>query len=115
MISDMQTRSFDPRPFNGIQTLTVHKYISTPEEVEHDELLEDAVKLALENGSVSGVMIQNKFRIGYARASQILDTLDYLKIVGALDYSASRTLNISTLSEAKVIIKKYVALGDASK
>ena len=63
---------------------------------------------------ISGVMIQNEFRKGFARASQLLDTLDHLKIVGGLDYSAARTLNISTLSEAKVIIKKYVANGDES-
>lgn len=47
-----------------------------------DDLFEDAVRMIMETGQASTSMLQRKFRIGYSRASRLIDTMEDLKIVG---------------------------------
>jgi S-DNA-T family DNA segregation ATPase FtsK/SpoIIIE len=51
-------------------------------ETVQDELLQDAVRIVLENGQASASMLQRKFRIGYSRAARLIDTMEDMKIVG---------------------------------
>ncbi|SFL83764.1 FtsK/SpoIIIE family DNA translocase [Pelosinus propionicus] len=47
-----------------------------------DELFEDAVRIIMELNQASASMLQRKFRIGYTRASRLIDTMEEMKIIG---------------------------------
>ena len=55
------------------------------EDSEHDELYEDAVRLALEFGKASTSLLQRRLRIGYGRAAHLIDLMEKDGIVGAAD------------------------------
>lgn len=55
------------------------------QEEEVDDLYQDIVDFAIENGKVSTSLIQRKFRIGYNRASRIMDYMEEKGIVAASD------------------------------
>jgi S-DNA-T family DNA segregation ATPase FtsK/SpoIIIE len=55
------------------------------EELEHDELFEDAVRLVLEFGKASTSLLQRRLRIGYGRAAHLIDLMEKDGIVGAAD------------------------------
>jgi S-DNA-T family DNA segregation ATPase FtsK/SpoIIIE len=47
-----------------------------------DELFEEAVRIIMELNQASASMLQRKFRIGYTRASRLIDTMEEMKIIG---------------------------------
>ena len=47
-----------------------------------DELFEEALRAILEVDQASASMLQRKFRIGYTRASRLIDTMEEYKIIG---------------------------------
>lgn len=47
-----------------------------------DELFEEAIKIIMETNQASASMLQRKFRIGYTRASRLIDTMAEMKIIG---------------------------------
>jgi len=50
--------------------------------VFEDELFEDAIKMIMDTNQASASMLQRKFRIGYTRASRLIDTMEEMKIIG---------------------------------
>lgn len=50
--------------------------------VFEDELFEEAIRMIMENNQASASMLQRKFRIGYTRASRLIDTMEEMKIIG---------------------------------
>ncbi len=59
-----------------------------------DELLPQAVEIALELKNISASMLQRRLRLGYSRASRIMDQMEDLGVVGPPDGSKPRTLLI---------------------
>jgi len=57
---------------------------------EEDELLEDAIRLVVENGQASISMLQRRFRIGYSRAARLIDMMEVRGIVGGYQGSKPR-------------------------
>jgi S-DNA-T family DNA segregation ATPase FtsK/SpoIIIE len=49
---------------------------------EHDEVLEQAIKVVLERGEASASMLQRALRVGYPRAARLMDELEELGVVG---------------------------------
>ncbi len=47
-----------------------------------DPLFNDALRAAVENGEVSASYLQRRFRVGYNRASRMMDALDQMGILG---------------------------------
>ncbi len=47
-----------------------------------DPIFKDCLKVAVENGEVSASFLQRRFRIGYNRASRIIEAMDRMKILG---------------------------------
>jgi S-DNA-T family DNA segregation ATPase FtsK/SpoIIIE len=47
-----------------------------------DELLEQAIELVREHKRASISLLQRKLRIGYLRASRLIDTMEDMEIVG---------------------------------
>ena len=65
------------------------------EDDECDELLTDAIELAVSMGQASASMIQRKFKVGYARAGRIIDQMEERGIVSGYDGSKPRQTLIS--------------------
>ncbi len=77
-----------------------------------DELLVDAIELAVQMGNASASMIQRKFKVGYARAGRIIDQMEERGIVSGYDGSKPRQTLISKeeweeMKEAGVDSVKY--------
>lgn len=60
-----------------------------------DDLLNEAIKLANELGSISTAMIQRKLRIGYARAGKIIGQMESKGIISGYDGANPRKVLIS--------------------
>lgn len=49
---------------------------------DNDDMYKEAVKLIIKSGKVSTSLIQHKLRVGYARASRMLDRMEEKGIIG---------------------------------
>lgn len=68
--------------------------ISTQNE-DVDELLPEAIRIAIDYGQVSASMIQRRLRVGFNRASRIVEEMELRGIVSAQDGSKARQVLIS--------------------
>ncbi|MBM3292885.1 MAG: hypothetical protein FJY82_00010 [Candidatus Aminicenantes bacterium] len=59
---------------------------------EKDELYEDAVRLVLHTGQASASYLQRKLKLGYARASRIIDQMEQEGILGPSEGSKPREI-----------------------
>ncbi len=59
-------------------------------EADKDDLLEEAVKLVIENGRASTSLLQRRLGIGYPRASRLIDQLEEEGVIGPADGSRPR-------------------------
>jgi DNA segregation ATPase FtsK/SpoIIIE-like protein len=59
---------------------------------QEDELYDDAVRLVFEFGKASTSLLQRRMRIGYGRASQLIDTMHQRGLVGPADGSKPREI-----------------------
>ena len=57
---------------------------------EDDELFADAARLVVESGEASISKVQRRFRVGYARAARLIDTMEVLGIIGSYEGSKAR-------------------------
>lgn len=55
------------------------------EQSEQDELLDQVIELIVTTNQVSASLIQRKFKVGYARASRIIDQLEQKNIIGQFE------------------------------
>jgi S-DNA-T family DNA segregation ATPase FtsK/SpoIIIE len=67
------------------------------EDQGNDELWEDAVTWVAERGEASTSMLQRKFKIGFQRASRLLDVMEERGIVGPRDGPRPRDVLVSPL------------------
>lgn len=65
------------------------------EDDEVDPALNDAIKIAVEEGQVSTSMIQRKLRFGYARSGRIIDQMEQRGIIGPSEGSKPRKVLIT--------------------
>ncbi len=61
------------------------------EEEGVDDLLRQAIELAIEAGQVSTSMLQRRFRVGYARAGRLVDEMEQRGIISGPEGSKPRT------------------------
>ncbi len=60
-----------------------------------DELLPQAIELAVELGQISTAMIQRRLKVGYSRAGRIIDQLEERGVIGPANGSKPRQVYIS--------------------
>lgn len=65
------------------------------DEDDADELLPQAIDLALELGQISTSMIQRKLRIGYSRAGKIIDQMETMGIISGANGSEPREVLVT--------------------
>ncbi len=90
------------------------------QQADSDELLTDAIELAVQMGNASASMIQRKFKVGYARAGRIIDQMEERGIVSGYDGSKPRQTLISKeeweeMKEAGVDYVMYEDVEDDSE
>lgn len=68
-----------------------------------DELLLDAVELVISTGQASASNVQRRFRVGYARAGRLIDTMEILGIVGPSSGSKPRDILMSVEDAIKAV------------
>ena len=60
-----------------------------------DEMLPQAIEIAIESGSVSTSMLQRRLRIGYARAGRLIDEMEQKGYIGPTEGSKPRQVLIT--------------------
>lgn len=60
-------------------------FLSSLDDVDDDELYEDAKEAVLEAGKASTSYIQRKLRVGYSRAARLMDMLEERGVIGPAD------------------------------
>ncbi|MBP2626747.1 MAG: spoIIIE [Firmicutes bacterium] len=71
-----------PEYLEGITACEESSKDEKNQSVFEDELFEDAIRIIMETNQASASMLQRKFRIGYTRASRLIDTMEEMKIIG---------------------------------
>ena len=65
------------------------------DDVEYDPMLEEAIEVVVTAGAASTTMLQKKLKLGYARASRVMDQLEEKGIVGPPEGAKPRAVLIS--------------------
>lgn len=68
------------------------KHEDDDKDIYEDEYLEKAIDLVLDQGQASTSFIQRKLRVGYTRASRLVDTMEEMKIIGPSNGSKARDI-----------------------
>lgn len=71
----MYKRHFRSNLFNS-------SFLGALDDIEDDELYEDAKEAVLEAGKASTSYIQRKLRVGYSRAARLMDMLEEKGVIG---------------------------------
>ncbi len=93
---------YDDFVMNEIETRAIqenNKKISSAasddEEGDDDPMLDEAIKVVVENGLASTSLLQRKLKLGYARAARIVDAMEERGIVGPYEGSKPRKVLIT--------------------
>jgi S-DNA-T family DNA segregation ATPase FtsK/SpoIIIE len=70
----------------------IAEYLSSSEQ---DALLPEAIRLVQQHKRASASLLQRRLRIGYSKASQLIDMLEQQGIVGPADEGRSREVLIN--------------------
>ncbi len=70
-----------------------------------DELLPEAIDMAVTNGQISTSLLQRRFRIGYNRAGSIIDQMEQRGIISGLDGNKPRQVLISREEYNEMLMK----------
>ncbi len=71
------------------------KGIEETDEDDYDPMLNDAIEVVLNAGGASTTMLQKKLKLGYARASRVMDQLEEKGIVGPSEGAKPRAVLIT--------------------
>ncbi len=70
-----------------------------------DELLPEAIEMAIDNGQISTSLLQRRFRIGYNRAGSIIDQMEARGIISGLDGNRPRQALITREQYNEMLMK----------
>ena len=66
---------------------------------EEDPLLDEILEFAIQNKQISTSLIQRRFRIGYNRASRIIDRMEEMGVVSESDGAKPRRVIPGAIKE----------------
>ncbi len=73
--------------------------VVAPMDDENDDMFKDAVSVVATAGKASTSLLQRKLRIGYGRASRIMDIMEERGIIGPADGAKPRTVLVSSADD----------------
>jgi S-DNA-T family DNA segregation ATPase FtsK/SpoIIIE len=94
-IKETQINDYDQGVIEEIEKNATQKSDENSQEPEKDPLLRDAMKYIVEEGQASASFLQRKLKVGYARASRLIDELESLGVVGPSEGSKPRQILIT--------------------
>jgi S-DNA-T family DNA segregation ATPase FtsK/SpoIIIE len=65
----------------------------------NDDMWKDAVQVVVANGKASTSLLQRKLRIGYGRASRLMDMMEEQGIIGPADGAKPRQVLVSNVDD----------------
>lgn len=68
-------------------------FFSPYDDIDEDDLYEDAKEAVIEAGKASTSYLQRKLRVGYSRAARLMDMLEEEGVIGPQEGSAPRKVN----------------------
>lgn len=68
-------------------------FLASDDDVDEDELYEDAKAVVIAAGKASTSFIQRKLRVGYSRAARLIDMLEEEGVIGQADGATPRKVN----------------------
>lgn len=89
-IKEQVTASFD----NDIIKKIEHS-VEIDKDAEVDVLLNDAIRIVVESGQASILMLQRRLKIGYSRAARLIDQMEERRIIGGFEGSKPRKVLMS--------------------
>jgi len=84
-----------PVQLNGRGSIVYEHKVSE----EDDDMWRDAVRVVIENSKASTSLLQRRLRIGYGRASRIIDEMEERGVVGPADGARPREVLVHSLDE----------------
>jgi DNA segregation ATPase FtsK/SpoIIIE-like protein len=66
---------------------------------EDDDMMKDAVAVVIQTGKASTSLLQRKLRIGYGRASRLIDIMEEQGIVGPADGAKPRQVLVGSVDD----------------
>jgi len=90
-VKEQRSPDYDDRLLNVLKSTGPQEW---GELGEKDELYEEAVKLILHTGQASASYLQRKLKLGYARASRIIDQMEQEGILGPSEGSKPREIQV---------------------
>ena len=66
---------------------------------EDDSLYQDAVRCVIETGKASASLLQRRLRVGYGRASRLIDSMEEQGLIGPADGARSRDVLVTSMDD----------------
>lgn len=73
--------------------------VASMEGEDEDDMWKDAVRVVIDSGKASTSLLQRKLRIGYGRASRLMDMMEEQGIIGQPDGAKPREVLVSSVDE----------------
>jgi len=84
-----------PASFDNKIIKEIEQSVEIDEDAEADELLNDAIRIVVESGQASILMLQRRLKIGYSRAARLIDQMEERRIIGGYEGSKPRKVLMS--------------------
>lgn len=84
-----------PANFDNQIIKEIEQRVEFDEDAETDELLKDAIRIVVESGQASILMLQRRLKIGYSRAARLIDQMEERRIIGGFEGSKPRKVLVS--------------------
>lgn len=111
-LEEMQSKKLERENKKKIKKLEDKKTREKNKSLENKKLLENAIDIIFEQQQVSASLLQRYLRVGFNKASRIIEVLDTLQIIGEFNGSKARELLIEDIEEAKNILNNNLSNKD---
>ena len=111
-LEEMQSKKLERENKKKIKKLEDKKTREKNKSLENKKLLENAIDIIFEQQQVSASLLQRYLRVGFNKASRIIEVLDTLQIIGEFNGSKARELLIEDIEEAKNILNNNLSNND---
>lgn len=105
-LEDIQNKKLEHDKKKRIEELENKKAKERNKSLENKKLLENAIDIVFQQKQASASLLQRYLKIGFNKASMIIDVLDKLHIIDGYNGSKSRELLIHDVKQARDILNK---------
>ena len=111
-LEDIQSKKLERENKEKIKKLEDKKTREKNKSLENKKLLENSIDIIFEQQQASASLLQRYLKIGFNKASRIIDTLENLQIIDGYNGRKSRELLIHDVKQAKNILNNNLSNND---